>query len=535
MDSWAPMPISAALEALRLAVGDGDEARAARYADAAARAGASQAAVRQVILQTRRASDIPPATSPRGDDPERRLAEALELPLIEEREGIMMPLSRAAQRAIGVGFRGDIRAVIATLTGIPASSPLLDDLLARILVEEETTEILPDLEDGEAGYRVVIRRTQAGPRRILVSKQGGAASTALRRRAEEAEVLATIQHEMSNLAAGVAALAKRAADAEEAADEALRRETIGRVSRMASVMLDVAQSTRRVLRGEGESSAKTTYLPAEALLEDLVMALRPLAEGRQATLRAEIHLPPDAQVAASEVRSIVWNLVKNALEAIAVGGEVELSATLDGTGIVLCVRDDGAGMDAETYRRAFDRYYSTKQLGMGLGLPLVRATVDALGGTLRCDSTPDLGTSFTIRLPLPRPAVAQSGVHRRDLMQMRLLVVDGGEALVPLEALQMQGMCVHRVRSGAEARSLDGPFDIALVDALVDGGVGIELAEELRRDGAVRASIVLAADQASAEIPGIDAVVGRGRDLSEVLRSIGRIASTLPPPKTAES
>jgi signal transduction histidine kinase len=63
------------------------------------------------------------------------------------------------------------------------------------------------------------------------------------------------------------------------------------------------------------------------------------------------------------------------------------------------VRDDGPGMSPETVRRIFELYFSTKDAGTGLGLPITKKIVEEHGGTIRVASAPGQGTTVTIELP----------------------------------------------------------------------------------------------------------------------------------------
>jgi signal transduction histidine kinase len=61
--------------------------------------------------------------------------------------------------------------------------------------------------------------------------------------------------------------------------------------------------------------------------------------------------------------------------------------------------DHGEGMNQETVTRAFEPFYTTKQSGTGLGMAICKRIVDAHEGTIQASSTPDHGTTITIRLP----------------------------------------------------------------------------------------------------------------------------------------
>ncbi|HSW49652.1 MAG TPA: ATP-binding protein, partial [Bryobacteraceae bacterium] len=141
----------------------------------------------------------------------------------------------------------------------------------------------------------------------------------------------------------------------------------------------------------------------EALL-DSVVELAVHAIGRQPiTIRhgADPGLP-QLECDVEQIKQVLLNLVINAIQAMPKGGEVALSARLQGGDVVIGVSDRGCGVNPENLGKLFDPFFTTKETGTGLGLPVALQIVAQHGGSLWADPNPDLGMTFSFRLPLRR-------------------------------------------------------------------------------------------------------------------------------------
>ena len=100
------------------------------------------------------------------------------------------------------------------------------------------------------------------------------------------------------------------------------------------------------------------------------------------------------------------NLAINAVQAMPEGGQLTFRTYNVVNGVAVDIIDTGDGMDHEVQKKIFDRFYSTKRDGSGLGLPTTRRIIEAHNGKLSFESSPGHGTRFTIELPTP-PQISQ--------------------------------------------------------------------------------------------------------------------------------
>ncbi|TKB23733.1 PAS domain-containing sensor histidine kinase [Desulfopila sp. IMCC35006] len=93
------------------------------------------------------------------------------------------------------------------------------------------------------------------------------------------------------------------------------------------------------------------------------------------------------------------NLYINAIQAMPEGGELNVSAQLQGSNVLLRISDTGAGLLKDTRASIFNPYFTTKQTGTGLGLAIVHKIVEAHGGTIEVERTGPDGTTFSLTIP----------------------------------------------------------------------------------------------------------------------------------------
>lgn len=162
-------------------------------------------------------------------------------------------------------------------------------------------------------------------------------------------------------------------------------------------------------------SAPPCFAPCRLadVIHEVFHTLLVLAKEKQIALRADgLDSLPVIQADERRLYNAFYNLVNNAIPETPPGGSITVGGRidLDTGGVALAVTDTGRGMPPEIRERLFSaRAVSTKKGGTGLGTKIVKDVVDAHKGKIWVDSTPNVGTTFHLRLPLD-PTRAQSPV-----------------------------------------------------------------------------------------------------------------------------
>ena len=239
----------------------------------------------------------------------------------------------------------------------------------------------------------------------------------------------------------------------------------------------LAFSRRQLLRPE-VISLNDAVLDMTSMLERLI------GEGITIELELDAELQP-TEADRSTIDQVILNLAVNARDAMAGSGTLAITTRNEGDHVVLTVSDTGAGMDEATAARIFEPFFTTKGVGegTGLGLSTVYGIVAQSGGAIDVLSAPGDGATFTVRLPATLRAleVAPDVLVPAAAGHERVLIVDDEQAIcdVLAEGLRSEGYDVTIATSGADARSLSGPWDALVTDVVMPGMDGVTLAREI--------------------------------------------------------
>jgi PAS domain S-box-containing protein len=231
----------------------------------------------------------------------------------------------------------------------------------------------------------------------------------------------------------------------------------------------------------------------------------------------------------TRLRQVLLNLLTNAIKYNRRGGSVLVEAQRIGPQVVLRVRDTGRGMVSDQLAHVFEPFnrlgLESKGIeGTGIGLAIVKANVECMGGSVQVQSTPEVGSVFEVRLPCPqqlthavqptRVTPAQMNHAAQQVRSGRLLYIEDNpvNALIVRELVAQRGnLTLDEADDGASGidRARSAKPDLILLDMQLPDIDGLEVLRRLRADP-MTASIPCIALSANAMPEDIQVALGAG-------------------------
>ncbi|MDX1778760.1 MAG: ATP-binding protein, partial [Thermodesulfobacteriota bacterium] len=189
---------------------------------------------------------------------------------------------------------------------------------------------------------------------------------------------------------------------------------------------------RRILKKDSDGEVNRNYLKIiveeighlENILTDILYFAKPAVPNRsrvnvnaiinnileilgveieESNIQVEEHLDSDLPVLSldeNQIRRVIINLFKNAIQAMPEGGTLNVSTAIENQWLHIEVADTGIGISDEDIDKLFDAFFSSKSTGSGLGLTVSAQIINNHGGTIEVKKREPRGASFIIRLPM---------------------------------------------------------------------------------------------------------------------------------------
>jgi len=225
----------------------------------------------------------------------------------------------------------------------------------------------------------------------------------------QSDFAAVASHELRTPLTAILGYVKTLKRPEFENDPVARAEFLGAIERQSDRLFRLITNMLTAAHVEHHQST------AEVQPFDLASLVEEVAEGfHESGSRLVLRVPPGTPELESDrvlVGEILANLIDNALKYSAADTPVVVGAGASDGQMVVTVHDSGVGIAPQEQQRIFERFYQSDQSatrrfgGVGLGLHIVRELAHTLGGSIRLESEPGVGTTFIVRLPMRLPAV----------------------------------------------------------------------------------------------------------------------------------
>ncbi|MCK5557302.1 MAG: PAS domain-containing protein, partial [Candidatus Hydrogenedentes bacterium] len=210
-------------------------------------------------------------------------------------------------------------------------------------------------------------------------------------------IAAGVAHELNNPLDGVLRfvnLSLSKDDLDSSVTEYLQDARDG-LNRMADIIKALLSFSRK------STGADNASVNVNEVVEEAVAAMAPTAASEGMEVRLNL-CENGLTVRGGQLRQVCTNLIKNAYDAMAEGGTLDITTCMDDDTVRIRFTDEGHGIPADMMDKIFEPFVTTKEIGkgVGLGLSICKRIIEHYHGDIRVESTVGRGTTFTVELPL---------------------------------------------------------------------------------------------------------------------------------------
>jgi two-component system sensor histidine kinase KdpD len=240
--------------------------------------------------------------------------------------------------------------------------------------------------------------------RVQLAQQAGAVEMKMESERVRNSLLSAISHDLRTPLATIIGAASSLVEQESRLEAATRidlaraiLDEARRMTRLVNNILDMARLEGGAVRLDRQ------WYPLEEIVGGVLARLKPRLAGHQ----VQVELPADLPWVLADavlIEQVLENLIENAVKYTAPGTSIVLSAAARETELEVAVADHGPGLPPGDEKRVFEKFYRVRaegsQSGVGLGLTICRAIVEAHGGRIWAETRPRGGAVFRFALPL---------------------------------------------------------------------------------------------------------------------------------------
>jgi signal transduction histidine kinase/CheY-like chemotaxis protein len=290
-----------------------------------------------------------------------------------------------------------------------------------------------------------------------------------------------------------------------------------------------------------------SFVNLNALIDEVIVQSRPLwkddaeKQGLSIDIETVYNKIPEVFGNAGELRTVLFNIIKNSIEAMSKGGKIPIKTEERPGNVCTTITDTGNGMDEKTRARVFQPFYSTKgfDTGRGLGMSGVLSIIKGHGGDVYVkDTAPEKGTSIEILLPFTH----KEEENKKELIEENAIKHDSAVHILWVEddiaiskfVSEMLKILGHRgdiANSGKEALELleQNTYDLVITDIGMPEMSGWQLADIIKEkfEGKMKVAVIsgwdLEPSEAKRNEHGVAHYLGKPFSTSQLQKFLGEI------------